>query len=118
MLTSILRALGFSAKEERRQHERFNVSSPLEVTIDGSAYKCIVDNVSVGGLRVEPPVEAEIGAVLKIFHPNSGLQLVGRLVGHDGNGSRISFNSEEAGAVVSVWVRMMHEQTSEAAPAG
>ena len=114
MLSAILRAIGLLSKDERRQYERYPVTSPLEVTVEGVAHSCIVDNVSVGGLRLEPPVDAVPGAELTIRHSESGLNLTGRLIGNDATGSRISFNSEEAGAVVSVWVRMMHEQQSEA----
>lgn len=113
MLNVILQALGLSSKDERRQFERYPVDSPLEVTVDGIAHKCIVDNVSVGGLRLEPPVNAQPDAELTIKHSESGLSLNGRLIGNDAGGSRISFDSPEAGAVVSVWVRMMHEQLSD-----
>lgn len=118
MLTSLLRLLGLSSKGERRQYERYPVTTKLEVTVDGAVHTCIVENVSIGGLRLEPPVDAPAGASLTIVHPGSGLRLEGRLIGHDSDGSRISFNSAEAGAVVSVWVRMTHEQESEDTPAG
>ncbi|WP_028465561.1 PilZ domain-containing protein [Nisaea denitrificans] len=113
MLNAILQAIGLSSKDERRQFERYPVTSPIEVTVVGKAHNCIIDNVSVGGLRLEPPVDAEPGADLTIKHPESGLNLTGQLIGNDTDGSRISFNSSEAGAVVSVWLRMMHEQLSE-----
>jgi len=112
MFDSILRAIGLSPKGERRQFERYPVTTPLEVTVDGSAHKCIVENVSVGGLRLEPPVAAKPGTSLTILHPASGLHLEGKLIANDEHGARVSFNSAEAGAVVSVWVRMMHEQES------
>lgn len=112
MLNAILQAIGLSSKDERRQFERYPVTSPIEVTVDGMAHNCIIDNVSVGGLRLEPPVGAEPGAELTIKHPASGLNLTGQLIGNDTGGSRISFDSSEAGAVVSVWLRMMHEQQS------
>jgi len=113
MLNAILHAFGLSSKDERRQFERYPVASPIEVTVDGKAHNCIIENVSVGGLRLEPPVDTEPGAELTIKHPASGLNLNGSLIGNDTGGSRISFNSSEAGAVVSVWLRMMQEQLSE-----
>lgn len=112
MLNAILRAIGLSSKDERRRFERYPVTSPIEVTVDGMAHKCIIDNVSVGGLRLEPPVDAVPGTELTITHPASGLNLNGQLIGNDTGGSRVSFSSSEAGAVVSVWLRMMHEQES------
>lgn len=112
MLNAILQAIGLSSKDERRQFERYPVTSPIEVTVDGIAHNCIIDNVSVSGLRLEPPVDAVPGAELTIKHPASGLNLNGSLIGNDTGGSRVSFNSSEAGAVVSVWLRMMHEQQS------
>ena len=112
MLSAILKAIGLSSKDERREFERYPVTSPLEVTVNGVAHKCIVDIVSAGGLRLEPPVDARPGSELTIRHTDSGLNLTGRLIGNDSKGSRINFNSAEAGAVVSVWVRMMHEQQS------
>lgn len=118
MLSSILRAIGLSPKGERRQFERYPVTSPIEVTVDGVAHDCIIENVSVGGLRLEPAVAAEPGASLLIKHQPSGLHLQGKLIGNDPDGSRVSFDSAEAGAVISVWVRMMHEQQSEKAVAG
>ncbi|UUX49414.1 PilZ domain-containing protein [Nisaea acidiphila] len=117
MFSSILRAVGLSPKEDRREFERYAVTTPLEVTVDGVAHKCIVENVSVGGLRLEPPVDAAPGSELTILHPASGLHLKGKLIGNDENGARVSFDSAEAGAVISVWVRMMHEQESTPAHA-
>ena len=117
MLSSILRAIGLSPKAERRQFERYAVATPLEVTVDGVAHNCIVENVSVGGLRLEPPVAANVGSELMIMHPASGLHLNGKLIANDASGARASFDSAEAGAVISVWVRMVHEQESTRAEA-
>ena len=112
MLEKILKAIGITPKEDRREFERYPVTTPLEVTVDGVAHACLVENVSAGGLRLEPIVDAEIGSELTILHPQSGLHLNGHVVANDQTGTRVSFDSAEAGAVISVWVRMMHEKES------
>lgn len=110
MLTFIKRILGLAPTEDRRQYERYPVSAPLRVKVDGADVDCLLDNVSAGGLRLEPRIAAAVGEMIVIEHPPSGLHLEGTVVGNDEQGTRVSFTSAEAGAVVSVWLRLLHEE--------
>ena len=112
MLTAILKAIGLSWTNERRQFDRYDVGSPIDVIVGDITYHCRIDNISVSGLWLEPSVDAALGSELTIRHPASGLILTGQLIGNEPHGSRISFNYPEADAVVSVWLRMIHEQQS------
>ena len=44
-----------------------------------------------------------------VLHSSSGLALQGRVVGQDDESTRVQFDSEDAGIVVSSWLRMASE---------
>lgn len=93
----------------RRRNERYPVSSGLEIIVDGVASDCRVDNVSAGGVRVLPAVAAPLGAVVTMRDPTTGMSLDGQVLGHERGGTRLRFASEDAGIIVSTWIRMADE---------
>lgn len=109
MIKSLMSLIGLGNNENRRKYERYPIVAPLEVTVGDKSFQCEVENVSAGGLRLSPALEAEIGDTITILHPKSELSLEATVVGVDQSGTRAQFNSDEAGTVVSVWVRMLHE---------
>jgi len=109
MIKSLMSLIGLGSKENRCKYERYPIVAPLEVTVGYKSFQCEVENVSAGGLRLSPALEAEIGETITILHPKSELSLEATVVGVDPSGTRAQFNSDEAGTVVSVWVRMLHE---------
>ena len=91
---------------ERRRYPRYPASAPLEIDVGGITVGCRLDNVSAGGVRLTPAVDAPDGTVVTVRHTPSGLALRGRVVGQDDDATRVKFDSEEAGIVVSSWLRM------------
>lgn len=94
---------------ERRRYPRYPVSAPLEVEIGGETLGCRLDNVSAGGVRLTPPMVTALGTAVTVRHAASGLALRGRIVGQDEGGTRVQFDSEDAGIVVSSWLRMAQD---------
>ena len=94
---------------ERRRNERYPVTSGLEVIADGRAAACRVDNVSAGGVRLVPAVDVPVGTVVTVRDPATGMSLHGEVLGHEGGGTRLRFASEDAGIIVSTWMRMAGE---------
>lgn len=94
---------------ERRRYPRYPVSAPVEVDVAGRILECRLDNVSAGGIRLTPGVPAELGEGVTVRHRPSGLSLPGQVVGQDDGGTRVRFESEDAGIVVSSWLRMAQE---------
>lgn len=109
MIKFLMGLFGLGNQANRRKYERYPIVAPLEVTVGDKSFQCEVENVSAGGLRLSPALDAKIGDIITILHPKSELSLEATVVGVDRSGTRASFNSEEAGTVVSVWVRMLHE---------
>lgn len=91
---------------ERRRYPRYPAFAVLQIEFGGSILECRLDNVSAGGVRLTPGVEAGVGADVTVRHVASGLALRGRVVGQEGDGTRVQFDSEDAGIVVSSWLRM------------
>lgn len=99
---------------ERRRYPRYPVSAEVEVDVDDRTVKCSLDNVSAGGVRLVPAIAALLGEAVTVRHPGSGLALRGQVVGQDEGGTRVRFKSEDAGIVVSSWLRLSQEgQTQE-----
>lgn len=94
---------------ERRRYPRYPVSAPLEVDVAGRTVECTLDNVSAGGVRLTPAIPAELDTIVTVRHANSGLSLSGRVVGQEKGGTRVQFDSEDAGIVVSSWLRMAQQ---------
>ncbi len=94
---------------ERRRYPRYPVSASVEVDAAGATVNCILDNVSAGGVHLSPALAAPVGATVTVRHAASGLALSGRVVGQDDAGSRVKFDSEDAGIVVSSWLRLTQE---------
>jgi len=94
---------------ERRRYPRYPVSAPVEVDVAGQTLECALDNVSAGGVRLMPGVPAEMGDTVLVRHAASGLALPGQVVGQDDGGTRVRFESEDAGIVISSWLRMAQE---------
>ena len=94
---------------ERRRYPRYPVSAHVEVDVAGRTVECTLDNVSAGGVRLMPGVPATLGETVTVRHAASGLSLPGHVVGLDDDGTRVKFNSEDAGIVVSSWLRMAQE---------
>lgn len=110
MIKFLMNKLGLGGQENRRKYERYPIAAPLEVTVGENRFECEVENVSAGGLRLSPALDAAVGDRITILHPKSELSLEATVVGMDSSGTRASFDSEEAGTVVSVWVRLLHEE--------
>lgn len=94
---------------ERRRYPRYPVSAPVQVDVAGQTLECGLDNVSAGGVRLSPGIPSAIGATVTVRHSASGLSLPGRVVGQDEGGTRVRFESEDAGIVVSSWLRLAQE---------
>lgn len=94
---------------ERRRYPRYPVAAPVEVDVADRTVECALDNVSAGGVRLTPGVPAELGDTVTVRHAASGLSLPGQVVGQDEGGTRVRFGSEDAGIVVSSWLRMAQE---------
>jgi len=109
MLGFLKRALGLGVPENRRQFQRYPIETPLEVTVGDALHQCVIENVSAGGLRLTPVLDVPVGEKVSIHHPKSGLSLDATVMGHHDDGTRVKFESDDAGTVVSVWVRMLHE---------
>ena len=109
---------GLEQVAERRRYPRYPASASLEIDVDGLTVACRLDNVSAGGVRMTPPVTAAMGAIVTVRHSSSGLALRGRVVGQDGDGTRVKFDSEDAGIVVSSWLRMAQEADGCEQPQG
>jgi len=108
------RVFGTSAKSaERRRYERYAVASGLEIIVNGSASPCRVDNVSAGGVRVVPEIDVPVGAVVSVRDPATAMSLDGEVLGHEHGGTRLQFESEDAGIIVSTWLRMAGEEAAE-----
>lgn len=101
--------LGDRAPSERRRHPRYQVSAPLQITVGDRIVECRLEDVSAGGIRLIPAVTEEPGTAIIVRDPNSDLELAGTVVGHDSDGSRVQFDSEDAGIVLSTWLRMANE---------
>jgi hypothetical protein len=95
--------------EDRRKYARYELTAPLEVTIGDRRHKCRIENVSAGGIRLSPPFPVEPGELLNVRDPQSELSLDGSVVGLDPGGVRVRFKSEEAGIIVSAWLRVSNE---------
>ena len=100
---------GLERVAERRRYPRYPASAPLEIDVDGATMECRLDNVSAGGVRLTPAVTVHMGAMVTVRHSSSGLALQGRVVGQDDESTRVQFDSEDAGIVVSSWLRMASE---------
>lgn len=94
---------------ERRRYPRYPASAPLEIDIDGNTVGCRLDNVSAGGVRLVPPVAVALGTAVTVRHAASGLALRGQVIGQGDDGTRVQFESEDAGIVVSSWLRMAED---------
>ena len=101
---------------DRRRNERYAVSSGLEITVNGTSSECRVDNVSAGGVRVVPALDAPVGSVVTVRDPRTEMSLDGEVLGHEGGGTRLRFFSEDAGIVISVWMRIEDEGESPFRP--
>jgi len=92
---------------ERRRYPRYPVAAILDVEYGGESMGCTLDNVSAGGVRLVPKLPgATAGTAVTVRHAPSGLALSGRVVGDDSDGTRVQFDSEDAGIVVSSWLRL------------
>ncbi len=111
MLDWLRRMIGAapSSGADRRRYERFDISAPLEVECNGVVQPCRLTNLSAGGVRIEPAFDAIVGAPISVRDPASGMRLDGVIFGHGENDTRVQFDSEEAGIVVSTWIRMAAE---------
>lgn len=109
MIRFLKQMLGMGPRENRRKYERYPVTAPLRVTVGDGRFECSIENVSAGGLKLTPALDAKVGDFITILHPKSQLTLEATVVGLDKDGTRAEFKSPEAGTVVSVWVRMLHE---------
>ncbi|HEY9568215.1 MAG TPA: PilZ domain-containing protein [Thalassobaculum sp.] len=94
---------------ERRRYPRYPVSAPVEMEVGGETLGCRLENVSAGGVRLTPPVAVPTGTAVTVRHAASGLALRGRVVGQGDGGTRVRFDSEDAGIVVSSWLRMAED---------
>lgn len=95
---------------ERRRNERYEVASGLEIIVGDQAHGCLIDNVSAGGVRVTPALDVPIGTVVSVCDPATAMRLDGSVLGHDDGGTRLQFASEDAGIIVSTWLRMAQEK--------
>lgn len=84
--------------------------------VNGSTATCRVDNVSAGGVRVVPAVDVPVGAVVTVRDPATGMSLDGEVLGHEGGGTRLQFESEDAGIIVSTWMRVAGGSGSASEP--
>lgn len=94
---------------ERRRYPRYPVSAQVEVDVAGRTAECVLDNVSAGGVRLMTEIPATLGETVTVRHASSGLSLTGHVLGLDDGGIRVKFDSEDAGIVVSSWLRMAQE---------
>lgn len=94
---------------ERRRNERYAVASGLEIIVGDRSYACAIDNVSAGGVRVTPALDVPIGTEVSVCDPATAMRLDGAVLGHEGGGTRLRFASEDAGIIVSTWLRMAQE---------
>ncbi len=109
MIKYLMSLVGLGGKENRRKYERYPIVTALEVMIDGQNFRCEAENVSAGGLRLTPALSVKAGETITILHPRSGMSLEATVAGSDPSGTRARFNTDDAGTVVSVWVRMTQE---------
>ena len=89
MKALIERLLGRSSGRENRKFERYKVTAPLAVTIDGNEYVCEIDNVSAGGLLLKPAVEVEVGMILTVTDHRTGLGIRAEVLGNTDVGTRM-----------------------------
>lgn len=117
MLTWLRSLFGSTPAADRRKYARYDVPAPLEVKAGQSVYSCRVENVSAGGVRLNPPFSVSPNDQVTVTDPASGLSLDGYVVGSDPGGVRVRFESEDAGIIVSAWLRISNEspQTTEEA---
>ncbi|MEQ8585328.1 MAG: PilZ domain-containing protein [Thalassobaculaceae bacterium] len=95
---------------DRRRNERYAVASGLEIAAGNKSYVCMIDNVSAGGVRVTPALDVPVGAIVSVCDPATAMRLDGSVLGHEGGGTRLQFASEDAGIIVSTWLRMAQEK--------
>ena len=110
MIRFLKRLIGMGAQENRRKYERYPVTAPLQVAVGVDRFECAIENVSAGGVKLTPALDAKVGDFITILHPKSQLTLEATVVGIDNDGTRAEFKSPEAGTVVAVWVHMLHEE--------
>lgn len=106
---------GASRTEDRRKYARYPVSAPLEVIVGEATHACRIDNVSAGGVRLKPAFSVDDGTDLVVRDPRSELRLDGTVVGRDEDGIRVRFKSEDAGIIVSAWLRVSNEPPTHSA---
>lgn len=98
---------------DRRRHERFTLSAGLEL-VDGDAVTaCRIDNVSAGGVRLVPGADVQVGATVQVRDPATGMSVDGEVVGCEAEGTRVRFFSEDAGIIVSTWLRVAEDDGDE-----
>ena len=112
MLTWLRSLVGTTPAADRRKFARYAVPAPLEVTVGGDVHSCRVENVSAGGVRLSPTFTVAKDDEITVTDPRSGLALDGRVVGSDPSGVRVRFESEDAGIIVSAWLRISNESNS------
>jgi len=103
---------------DRRRHARYAVSAPLEVSTGHDTYESRIDDVSAGGVRLVPGFPCAAGTHVRVRDPQSDMALIGTVVTADSECVRVRFDSEEAGIIVSAWIRMSHESDRQQAVAG
>lgn len=101
-----------TASAERRQHARYALAAGLEVVAAGQATACRIDNVSAGGVRVVPAVDVPVGSLVAVRDPATGMSLDGVVLGHEAAGTRVMFESADAGIIVSTWLRTTAEESA------
>lgn len=112
MLAWLRSIVGSKRAADRRKFARYEVPAPLEVKVADAVFSCRVENVSAGGVRLSPTFEVSPGDEVTVKDPGSGLALDGRVVGSDTTGVRVRFESEDAGIIVSAWLRISNEAQS------
>ena len=102
---------------ERRRHVRYAVSAPLDVLVQDQSFSCQIVDVSAGGVCMAPAFAGNPGQEISVTDPQSGMSLTGEIVFTRDDRTHVRFRSEEAGIIVSAWIRMGHDAAESEARA-
>ncbi len=99
---------------DRRRHRRYAADAPIVVEVGDRCYECRFTNVSDGGALLMPPLDAPIGTIVRLSHKDLPATAEAEIVGVDERGTRLKFDSEVAGAVITTWLIIMSAGEPEA----
>jgi hypothetical protein len=101
---------------DRRRHRRYAARAPIVVEVGDRCFECHFANVSDGGALLMPALDVPLGTIVKLTHKDLPATAEAEVVGVDDRGTRLRFDSEVAGAVITTWLIIMTAGEPDAPP--